>query len=95
MHVSDVINSSVRIIRKHIPKTASVVLFGSWAKGNALPTSDVDLGILGDKKIPFEDMTNIKHEIGQISTLRGIDVVDLNNVDERFKMHALRHTKPL
>lgn len=42
----------IEIVRKYLGKEYKIYLFGSWAKGRALPTSDPDVGILGLRKIP-------------------------------------------
>lgn len=72
-----------------------IMLFGSWAKGNALETSDIDIGILGEKKVPWNIMVKILRKIEEIPTLRSIDIVDLNAVSESFRKSALRHAKIL
>ena len=78
-----------------LPNTYDVVLFGSWAKGNALPTSDFDIGIVGTHKVPHDVMVNIRSVVEEIPTLRSVDVVDLQTVDDHFKKRALAHAKPL
>lgn len=85
----------MRIIRKYLGEEYRVYLFGSWAKGNALETSDIDIGILGNKKVLWSMMTKINEEIRAIPTLRKIDVVDLIASDERFKQAVLKSAKEL
>lgn len=84
MEKEEIIKQAVAIIKKHLSNDCKIYLFGSWAKGNALKTSDIDLGILNNEKTPWKTMTKIKDEIEDINTLRSIDVVDLNSVDEDF-----------
>lgn len=85
----------MRIIKKYLGEEYRVYLFGSWAKGNALETSDIDVGILGNKKVSWSMMTKINEEIRAIPTLRKIDVVDLLASDERFKQSVLKSAKEL
>jgi predicted nucleotidyltransferase len=72
-----------------------ILLFGSWAKGNALETSDIDIGIMGKEKVPRDIMVKILEKAEEIPTLRSIDIVDLNAVGENFRKSALRHAKVL
>lgn len=83
------------IIQKHIGKSCKIYLFGSWAKKNALPTSDLDIAILGKKKNSWETMAKIRREIEDIPTLRQIDIVDLNGVEKDFRKNILRSGKLL
>lgn len=72
-----------------------VLLFGSWAKGNALEVSDIDIGILGKEKLPWSLMVKILEEVEKIPTLRKIDIVDLNTKDNNFKKSVLNYAKVL
>ncbi|OGY86868.1 MAG: hypothetical protein A2233_05460 [Candidatus Kerfeldbacteria bacterium RIFOXYA2_FULL_38_24] len=94
MEVNKIITDAAKIIKKNA-RPQSVVLFGSWTNNTALPTSDIDIGILDKQKIPFSVMIKIKQEIENIPTLRSIDIVDLNAVDDRFKKYALIHAKKI
>lgn len=64
-------------------------------KGNALKGSDIDIGILGKEKAPWSSMTKISQEVEKIPTLRSIDVVDLNAIEENFKNKVLEYAKVL
>ena len=39
-----------QIIKSRLPADYKVLLFGSWAKGTALPQSDIDIAVLGKEK---------------------------------------------
>jgi len=86
-----IVQEVLLIIRKYLHEEYRVLVFGSWARGDALPTSDIDIGILGEKKAPFEAMVRIRSQVRGIPTLRKIDVVDLQSVGERFRKSALEH----
>lgn len=43
----DVVHRIVEEIREH-PKVAAIFLFGSWARGEQMPISDVDIAVLLD-----------------------------------------------
>ncbi|MCR4314638.1 MAG: nucleotidyltransferase domain-containing protein, partial [Candidatus Uhrbacteria bacterium] len=83
------------ILRQELPSGYETVLFGSWATGTARPTSDIDIGIVGDQPVPNDRMVEIRAKVEAIQTLRKIEVVDLQTTDERFRQHALEQAKPL
>lgn len=94
--IKPIINEIVKIIRKYLAKDDyKIYLFGSWARGDALNTSDIDLGILGKEKVNFDVMSKILREKEAISTLRSIDIVDLNTKSEDFRNKALKEGKLL
>jgi len=96
MEKDEVIQEAVRIIRRYLPENRfKLMLFGSWAKDTAQPTSDIDIGILGDENIDEMLLLRIKEELKGIPTLRSIDIVDLGAADESFRKEVLSHAKPL
>ena len=95
MDVSNIIDEVQKIIESELSGDFEVFLFGSQAKGTAMATSDIDIGILGKTEVPFDKMVRILTAVEAIPTLRKIDVVDLNSVDEHFKTSALVGAKSL
>lgn len=93
MEKEEILKETVKIIRQYLPTDCKILLFGSWAKGTALDTSDLDIAIDGPQKINQEVMIKIKAAIEGIMTLRKVDVVDLNSVDEEFKKNILDHAQ--
>lgn len=92
----EIIAQIIESIRRRLPdKRFQIFLFGSWAKNTALPESDIDIGVLGPEKIDEFLMMRIRSDIAGIPTLRRVDIVDLKNVDERFKQEVLSHAKLL
>jgi predicted nucleotidyltransferase len=90
-----ILKKIVKIIRENLSEDYKILLFGSWAKGSALDTSDIDIGILGEKKVPFRIMAKIFNEAEEISTLRSIDIVDLMAKDKEYKKNVLKYAKVL
>lgn len=90
-----ILEEIVKIIRGNLSEDYKILLFGSWAKGNALDTSDIDIGILGERKAPFEIMVKIFNEADEIPTLRSIDIVDLMTKDREYKKNVLKYAKVL
>ena len=90
-----ILKQIVEVIRKYLGEEYRLYLFGSWAKGGALETSDFDIGILGMEKVSWSVMTKINEEVSKIPTLRKIDIVDLTVSSERFRKSALESAKEL
>ncbi len=96
MEKEEILQEILKIIRRYLPeKDFKIFLFGSWAKESAEPTSDIDIGILGEKNMDDFVLLRIKEEAGGIPTLRSVDIVDLNKADERFRKEVLSYAKPL
>lgn len=95
MEKENIIKEAVGIISKHLTSNYKILLFGSWAKGDALETSDIDIAILGEKEVPWDIMAKILNEKDNIRTLRSIDIVDLNLVEDSFRNDVLQYAKPL
>ncbi len=94
MEAREIIPLIVALIRKHLaPETYQILLFGSQVRGDAYPTSDVDIGIVGDHPVPFHTMAQILDEKDALPTLRTIDVVDLGAVDVPFRESVLSYAK--
>ena len=64
---------------KYIQK---VVLFGSRAKGNYKYNSDIDLGILCDKKYKG----TIAEELDEIVGIYSLDIVFLDSMNDEIKL---------
>jgi predicted nucleotidyltransferase len=91
-----IVKEILGIIRHHLPgEEFKVLLFGSWAKNLAEPTSDIDIGILGPHAIDSLLLLRLQEEIRAIPTLRRIDVVDLCETDESFRNEVLSYAKEL
>jgi len=95
MEKDKIIKEAVQIVKEDLSSDYKMFLFGSWAKGNALETSDIDIGILGKEKVKWGLMARILEKTERIPTLRSIDIVDLNSVDKSFKNNVLKHAKIL
>ena len=65
-------------------KDYKIFFFGSRVDGKSNERSDIDIGIEGQKSIPFEIMADMKDDISNLSTLYKIDIVDFQSVDKDF-----------
>jgi len=57
-----------------------LILFGSFATGNARPTSDLDLAF-DSQATTREDVRHLYDRIDDLHTVRSVDLVDLQKVD--------------
>lgn len=95
MQLEDILKKIVFIIRNHLSSDYKILLFGSWAKGNALDTSDIDIGILGKDIASWSVMTQILDKVDEIPTLRSVDIVDLKAKEESYRKNILKYAKIL
>lgn len=80
-----------KVVLSHINKNEHFVfLFGSRVYNNFKRTSDVDIGILGDKPIG-KIYYKILNEIEESNVPLKVDVIDFSLVDEKFKKEALKN----
>lgn len=70
------INDLIGVFRKH-PKISKVIIFGSRAKGNYRPGSDIDLAVEGSS-IDFKELMSIRADIDDLGLLYMVDVIDYN-----------------
>lgn len=69
--------------------------FGSRVMGKGNERSDIDIGITGTAPVPPAAFSDIEDEIENITVLYSIDIVDFNNVSEKFKQVALEKVEYL
>lgn len=65
------------------------MLFGSRARGDARPTSDWDIGVIGPEPLRGAVLERIREALEGIRTLHTFDVVDLSSVPLAFRDQAL------
>jgi predicted nucleotidyltransferase len=69
--------------------TTRVLWYGSWVRGTAVLRSDVDLAIVGDRRVPPSVMACLRERIDELPTLRKIDLVDTSAVAEAMRQRIL------
>lgn len=83
-----------KIIFKYLPpREYQIFLFGSRAAGKNRPFSDYDIGVLGPRDLPIQNISLIEEELEESNIPYKVDVVDFNKVRPEFKKVALRHAK--
>lgn len=66
-------------------------IFGSQANLPHLRRSDIDVGILATQDIPVKYFARINDMLEELPMLYKIDLVDFNEVDEKFKDIAMQN----
>lgn len=72
-----------------------IFLFGSRARGNPDPTSDFDVGVLGEQPLDLKTFYEIADALEALPTLYRIDWVDLNRTSEKLSQQALNDGRVL
>ncbi|KKQ32377.1 MAG: polymerase beta domain protein region protein [candidate division TM6 bacterium GW2011_GWF2_37_49] len=79
----------INIIKEQLPN-AKICLFGSRARNDNKPKSDIDLAIDIGQKIESQTMSKIKENIEECIIPFTVDIVDINNVQNDFKIQILK-----
>lgn len=95
MDIQKTIQTVAKQTKAILPSGYKVVLFGSWAEGNARLGSDIDIGILGTTPLPHRVLVEIRQRMDDLPSLRKVDVVDLSRASNRFRTRVLKHAKSL
>ena len=70
-------------------KSVEVYIFGSRAKGDHTPRSDLDLGFLSEENIGYE-LALLRELLEESNLTFSVDVVDLSKTSEEFREAVLR-----
>lgn len=82
-----------KISRKHNLKLA--IVHGSYATGKQRTGSDLDIAVLGKKKLDFNDIIKLISEFGDVfgnNKEREIDLKSLHNADPLFCWQVMQHS---
>jgi len=77
-------------VRKAAPNLIAFYRFGSQAKGEARPESDVDLAILAAAPCAPERLSALREELA-VLLHRDVDLVDLRTASTVLRMQVLAH----
>ena len=82
MPIDEIIRSVTDICKKN--QVQHLSLFGSFATGTALPTSDIDFVVYGCR-----DLIKLEDEIAAIETLRKIDIFDYDHILNKYLLEDI------
>lgn len=83
MPVSELIGRVTEICKKNEVKRLD--LFGSFATGTAMPTSDIDFVVYGCR-----DILQLEKDLEEIDTLRKIDIFDFDSIHNEFLLEDIK-----
>jgi predicted nucleotidyltransferase len=78
------------ILEKLQNYSVQIYLFGSQARGNARPTSDIDVAILPKEPLPMGLLAEVREALFDSVIPVQVDLVDLSQAEENFKQQILR-----
>ena len=73
-----------RILKRHVPD-ATIWVFGSRVKQTANNSSDLDLAIVSQNKIPLQVMNLLKFDFEESDLPFKVDVLDWQSISDDFK----------
>lgn len=83
MPISELIDKVAEICKANGVKRLD--LFGSFATGTAVPTSDIDFVVYG-----CEDILELERKLEEIDTLRKIDIFDYDSINNEFLLKDIK-----
>jgi len=79
----------VEAIQSRVEGLAAVYLFGSRARGDALPDSDLDLAILATRKLDPVERWKLQEDLATLGH-RDVDLVDLRQASTVMRIQVLK-----
>jgi len=74
--------------------TATVYLFGSWARGTATSISDIDVAIKAIAPLPPGALARLRERLEESHVPYRVEVVDLDEIDPAFRQRILEESVP-
>ncbi|HSW35404.1 MAG TPA: nucleotidyltransferase family protein [Candidatus Limnocylindrales bacterium] len=91
LSADDITNIS-RIAQKH--GAVKVSLFGSFARGDAQPSSDVDILVEFESGRTLLDLIRLERELEELLNT-GVDVLTPNSLHPRIRERVMKETVPV
>ncbi len=73
------------VLKKHISADTQVFVFGSRAKNNARPYSDLDLLLRDNKPLSMQLLANLAFDFEESDLPYKVDLVDWMSISDTFK----------
>lgn len=77
-----------QLLTEQLPQVIAIYQFGSRARGEARPTSDIDLAVLARHPIPAERLFDVAQDLA-LTLHHDVDLVDLRAVPTVMRMQVL------
>ncbi len=78
-----------RILRRGLGEGATILLFGSWARGTATRLSDIDVAVLPSEPLTPQLLAQLRDRIEESRVPYRVDVVDLSSCEPAFRERVL------
>ncbi len=78
----------IKIIEMFFP-TATIYLFGSYARGDFRDRSDLDIAIDNKTRLPLVERSQIKTMIEALNLIQNVDIVDFQSVPKNIQQNIL------
>lgn len=78
----------VKLLREALPDVQIVYLFGSQARGDAQPSSDLDLAVLTPAPLPPLTRFELQERLAS-AVSRDVDLVDLKSASTVFRVQVI------
>ena len=89
--VQPLVEKVVRVVCDHVhEESLRMYLFGSWAQGRSLSVSDLDIALDTGRPIEPAIIQKVSDALDELPTLRKVDIVDLQAVDQEFRKRVLQ-----
>ncbi len=88
------LDQTLRIMREEVPDLVAVYLFGSCARGNARPESDIDLAVLSNQPLDPLFRWHLQEKLAA-ALGRNVDLVDLLRASTVMRRQVLLDGKLL
>ena len=83
----------IKIVEIFFPE-AKIYLFGSYARGDNKPGSDIDIAIDAGKVLSFVEINRIARLIDALPIAQRVDVVDFVALPQNIKNEILKNGVP-
>lgn len=77
------------VLRALAGREVRVFLFGSRARGEAHPASDIDIGVLPEEPLPRGLLAELREALEESAIPQTVDLVDLSEADPGFRARVL------
>ena len=71
-------------------RPARIYLFGSWARGQGVRTSDIDVAVLPLEPLPEGTLSHIREALDESLVVYPVDLVDLSETTPEFRQKVER-----
>jgi len=79
LYIDEGILQRIKNVLRNDEKVKDIIIFGSRAKGNAKPGSDIDVALIGDN-IEFDDLCRLGTKLDELDLPYKIDIINYDSI---------------